>query len=76
MGSLSTNSLHGHVFYVTGGGPFYFAIKTARRFLSTQPLVIGGLAMVWGYLGMGEGNAKARQRFRSQFLSSPVKTAD
>lgn len=50
MGLLSTNALHGHVFYVTGGGPFYFALKSLRRMVNGSPLVLSGLAMVWGYL--------------------------
>ncbi|HTZ33117.1 MAG TPA: glycosyltransferase family A protein [Methylomirabilota bacterium] len=50
MGGLSTNVLHGHVFYVTNGGPFYFSIKAAMRMLQGKPPIIAGTAMVWGYL--------------------------
>jgi len=50
MGGLSTNRLHGQVFYVTGGGPFYFAIKAALRIGQGKPPVVAGAAMIWGYL--------------------------
>jgi poly-beta-1,6-N-acetyl-D-glucosamine synthase len=49
MGRLSTNALHGHVFYVTGGGPFYFAIKAVLRLAQGRPILLASFAMLWGY---------------------------
>jgi len=49
-GSLSTNLLHGEVFYVTGGGILFLLLKVLHRMLSDKPFLFGGLAMLWGFL--------------------------
>jgi poly-beta-1,6-N-acetyl-D-glucosamine synthase len=49
-GSFSTNILHGEVYYVTGGGWLFFALKCVHRSLFNQPWILGGCAMLWGYM--------------------------
>ncbi len=49
-GGLRTNKLHGEVYYACGGGLLFFGFKVLHRMWSGQPRVLGGLAMVWGYL--------------------------
>jgi poly-beta-1,6-N-acetyl-D-glucosamine synthase len=49
-GHLSTNILHGEVYYVTGGGWLFFVLKCLHRTLFNQPRILGGFAMLWGYL--------------------------
>lgn len=50
IGSLQTYNMHGEIYYVTGGGPFFFLLKLADRFYCTRPFFIGGAAMLWGYI--------------------------
>ncbi len=50
MGRLRTHRFHGDIYYQTGGGPAFLLAKAAHRMVTAQPPVIGGLAMLWGYL--------------------------
>lgn len=50
IGNLRTNAMHGDVYYLTGGGPLFLLFKAAHRMVAGAPPVIGGLAMLWGYL--------------------------
>ena len=50
IGSVRTNLMHGDVYYLTGGGPLFLALKVAHRMISGSPPLVGGLAMLWGYL--------------------------
>jgi biofilm PGA synthesis N-glycosyltransferase PgaC len=49
-GHFSTNILHGRVYYATGGGILFFALKCLHRSLFHRPRILGGFAMLWGYL--------------------------
>jgi glycosyltransferase involved in cell wall biosynthesis len=50
MGFGRTNMLHGEIYYLTGGGALFFLLKVLHRMGSALPPVLGGLAMLWGYL--------------------------
>jgi glycosyltransferase involved in cell wall biosynthesis len=50
MGQLSTNSMHGEIFYRTGGGGGYFLVKSIIRMLHGKPFILAGTAMIYGYL--------------------------
>jgi glycosyltransferase involved in cell wall biosynthesis len=50
MGPLATQSFHGAIYYRTGGGFLFLSAKVIHRMCTTRPLVVGGLAMLWGYL--------------------------
>ncbi len=49
MGVLKTSFMHGEIYFRTGGSLPFFALKVFRRFWA-KPLILGGLAMLWGYL--------------------------
>jgi GT2 family glycosyltransferase len=49
IGSMRTNYMHGEIYYVTGGGPFFFFFKVLHR-LAQRPFLIAGAALFWGYL--------------------------
>jgi hypothetical protein len=49
IGPMRTHVMHGEVYYLTGGGKFFFLLKALHR-LGLRPFLLGGLAMVWGYL--------------------------
>ena len=49
-GPLSTNILHGEVYFVTGGGWLFFVLKCLHRSLFHQPRILGGFAMLLGYM--------------------------
>jgi poly-beta-1,6-N-acetyl-D-glucosamine synthase len=50
IGSLRTCLMHGEVYYRTGGSGLFFLFKLLHRMLH-RPLIVGGVAMLWGYLG-------------------------
>lgn len=50
IGSLLTYMMHGEIYYLTAGGPFFFLLKLLHRFYRGRPFLIGGAAMLWGYL--------------------------
>jgi glycosyltransferase involved in cell wall biosynthesis len=49
IGQLRTNVMHGHIYYVTGGDPLFLVFKILRR-MTSSPVVVGALALWWGYL--------------------------
>ncbi len=49
-GPISTAILHGEVYYWTGGGFLFLLLKFFHRSAIDGPLLLGGLAMLWGYL--------------------------
>jgi poly-beta-1,6-N-acetyl-D-glucosamine synthase len=49
-GPLSTNRLHGKIYYLSGGSLLFFGLKWMHRLVFGQPFVLGALAMLWGYL--------------------------
>ncbi len=46
---LRTQIKQGEVFYLTGGSKLFFTLKVCNRLLR-RPLILGGAAMLWGYL--------------------------
>jgi glycosyltransferase involved in cell wall biosynthesis len=68
QGSWRTNMLHGEVYYLTGGGMLFFLLKVLHRMGSDMPPLLGGLAMLWGYLAYwlaGRGRAVTRDEARA-----------
>jgi poly-beta-1,6-N-acetyl-D-glucosamine synthase len=57
-GPLSTNLLHGKIYYLSGGSLLFFGLKCMHRMVFGQPFVLGGLAMLWGYLASLFGRQK------------------
>ena len=49
MGLVQTACMHGEVYYRTGGGLFFFILKALGR-IGQRPVVIGSLALIYGYL--------------------------
>jgi poly-beta-1,6-N-acetyl-D-glucosamine synthase len=50
MGSLQTHRFHGDIYYQTGGGWLFLWVKVAHRMWAGRPWLLGGLAMLWGYV--------------------------
>lgn len=50
IGRWKTNIMHGEIYYLTGGGLSFFVLKVLRR-MQSRPYGVGGLGLVWGYLG-------------------------
>ena len=50
MGTLRTHRFHGEIYYQTGGGFLFLLAKVAHRMVAARPYVIGGAAMLFGYL--------------------------
>jgi glycosyltransferase involved in cell wall biosynthesis len=50
MGMIRTNSMHGEIFYRTGGGFLLMLIKSTIRMFKGRPFILAGKAMAWGYL--------------------------
>lgn len=50
MGTLRTHFFHGEIYYQTGGGTLFLLAKVIHRMVMGHPPIIGGLAMLWGYL--------------------------
>lgn len=50
IGFLRTNFIDGEIYYLTGGGTFFFLLKTVHRILYGRPFLVGGLGMALGFL--------------------------
>ena len=50
IGWQRTSMMHGEIFYLTGGSPFFFLIKVLIRMLAGRPLLLGGVYMAAGFL--------------------------
>jgi poly-beta-1,6-N-acetyl-D-glucosamine synthase len=50
IGSMRTHVMHGDVYYLTGGGLLFLLLKALHRMVAGTPPVVGGLAMLYGYL--------------------------
>lgn len=48
MGRLRTSYMHGEIYYRTGGGFLFFALKLLNR-IRSAPVITGALALAWGY---------------------------
>jgi glycosyltransferase involved in cell wall biosynthesis len=78
MGFRRTNMLHGEIYYLTGGGAVFFLLKVLHRMGSGIPPVLGGLAMLWGYLkchlgGRSRGVSREEARAYRQLLNRRVR---
>ena len=74
MGSNRTNIFHGEIYYLTGGGVFFFLLKALHRSLNGRPRVIAGLGMLWGYLrcqltGRKRSVTREEARFYARLLN-------
>ncbi len=49
-GLVNMNKLQGQGYYLTGGGLLFFAFKVMHRIILGKPFLIGGLALLWGFL--------------------------
>jgi poly-beta-1,6-N-acetyl-D-glucosamine synthase len=50
MGPLQTHRFHGEIYYQTGGGWLFLWVKVAHRMWAGRPWLLGGLAMLWGFV--------------------------
>jgi hypothetical protein len=50
MGALGTHRFHGEIYYQTGGGLVFLLAKAAHRTVAARPFLLGGCAMLIGYL--------------------------
>ena len=51
MGWLGTTIMHGEIYYrTTGGGYVFFALKVASRMVSGNPILLNGIALLYGYI--------------------------
>ena len=49
IGVLRTSMMHGEIHYLTGGGCCFFILKVLKR-AAERPILINGLALLFGYL--------------------------
>jgi poly-beta-1,6-N-acetyl-D-glucosamine synthase len=49
MGLIHTSIMYGEIYYRTGGGALFFVLKVLAR-LWHPPVIIGVVAMLWGYI--------------------------
>lgn len=50
VGLLRTYMMHGEIYYLTNGGPVFFLLKLLHLFYRGTPFLVGGAALLWGYL--------------------------
>lgn len=50
IGFLRTSQMLGEVYYLTGGGPFFFFLKCLYYVFAAKPLFLGAVMMLFGYL--------------------------
>jgi poly-beta-1,6-N-acetyl-D-glucosamine synthase len=50
VGLLRNNQKNGVAYYLMGGGVFFLIFKIPFRMVTTKPRILGGLALLWGYL--------------------------
>lgn len=62
LGYIRTNSIHGEIYYLTGGGKLFFAFKVLHRMIFGKAFLLGGLAMLGGFL---KASASKRPRLVS-----------
>lgn len=49
IGPMRTKAMHGEIYYLTGGSKLFFLLKVVHQ-MKARPLLVGALAMLWGYL--------------------------
>jgi poly-beta-1,6-N-acetyl-D-glucosamine synthase len=50
IGFTQTNLMLGQIYYLTGGGTFFFLLKCFHRLLFGRPIFLGGIMMLVGFL--------------------------
>ena len=50
IGFIRTNVIHGEIYYLTGGGWFFFLAKVLHRTLRGKPPILAGFALLFGFL--------------------------
>jgi biofilm PGA synthesis N-glycosyltransferase PgaC len=50
IGLVPTCAMQGEIHYLVGGGTLFFLLKVAHRMLLGEPFLLGGLAMLYGFL--------------------------
>ena len=50
IGFARTSFMHGEIHYLAGGGPLFFLLKFLHRLVFGRPFLLGGIAMLLGYL--------------------------
>ncbi len=50
IGSRRTNLMLGQIYYLTGGGAFFFLLKCLHRLIFSKPFFLGGFMMLIGFL--------------------------
>ena len=51
IGRLRNSVKNGVAYYVMGGDIFFLLFKVPYRMVASEPILLGGLAILWGYLG-------------------------
>jgi len=77
IGLLRTSSDHGKMYYAYGGGPVFLLFKAIRRMVFGKPLVLGGVALFFGYVNAAIRNqsrlvSKAEANLYRKLLNSQV----
>ncbi len=68
LGFVRTNAMHGEIYYLTGGGTFFLLLKVAHRMLLGKPFLLGGLAVLYGFLrARVSGKKKLVSKAEAQF---------
>jgi poly-beta-1,6-N-acetyl-D-glucosamine synthase len=57
IGTTKTNLMHGEIYYYTGGGWLFLALKVIHR-MGAKPYIVGGLVLLCGYLKSAFGQKK------------------
>lgn len=50
IGFLRTSKMHGEIYYLTGGGPFFFVLKCLHCLITRKPFLLGSIMLFLGYL--------------------------
>jgi biofilm PGA synthesis N-glycosyltransferase PgaC len=50
IGFTRTNSMHGQIYYMTGGGTLFFLFKCLHRLFFGRPIFLGGIIMFAGFM--------------------------
>jgi biofilm PGA synthesis N-glycosyltransferase PgaC len=49
IGYIRTATLHGEVYYVSGGGKMFFGLKVLNYAIFGKPIILGAVMLVYGY---------------------------
>jgi hypothetical protein len=60
--------MYGQIYYLTGGGIFFFVLKVLHGTILGKPFLLGGLAMLYGFLrAWMSGKKKLVSKSEAQF---------